>query len=51
MTNENAINSLEKIRTQCAADLLDALEYVIDVMKKLEADGVKDPLNTDFKKL
>ena len=51
MTNETAINSLEKIRTYCAADLLDALEYVIDVMKKLESDGVKDPLNTDFKKL
>jgi len=51
MTNEKAIEALNHIKTYTAADLLDELDYVIKVMEKLEKDGVKDPLNTDFKKL
>ncbi len=51
MTNETAVEALEQIRTYCAADLLDALDYVTAVMRKLDADGVKRPLDTDFTKL
>lgn len=51
MTNDKAIKALEQIKTYCSATNLEELDYVIDVMKKLQADGVKDPLNTDFKKL
>lgn len=50
MTNEKAIKALEQIKTYCSATNLEELDYVIEVMKKLHADGIKDPLNTDFKK-
>ncbi len=51
MTNEKAIKALKQIKTYCAATMLDELDYVIQVMEKLEKDGVKEPLNTDFSKL
>lgn len=41
---------MKQIETFCPADKLDELAYVVSVLKKLEADGVKDPLNTDFTK-
>ena len=51
MTNEKVIEALQQIRTYCTAAQLDSLDYVIEVMKKLEKDGVKKPLETDFSKL
>ena len=51
MTNEKAIKALTQIKTYCAATMLDELDYVIQVMEKLERDGIKEPLNTDFTKL
>ncbi len=51
MTNEKAIKALKQIKTYCAATMLDELDYVIQVMEKLEKDGIKEPLNTDFTKL
>ena len=51
MTNEKAIEALKHIKTYTAADLLDELDYVIKVMEKLEKDGIKEPLETDFKNL
>lgn len=50
MTNEKAIKALEQIKTYCSATNLEELDYVISVMKKLQADGITEPLNTDFKK-
>lgn len=51
MTNKKAIESLKQIKTYTAAGLLDVIEYIIQVLEKLEKDGVSDPLNTDFTKL
>lgn len=51
MTNEEAIEALKQIKTYTAASLLDEIDYVIKVMEKLEKDGIKEPLKTDFKKL
>lgn len=51
MTNEKAIKALKQIKTYCSATLLDELDYVTQVMQKLENDGIADPLNTDFTKL
>lgn len=51
MTNEKAIEALKEIKTYTAATKLDEIEYVIQIMEKLEKDGIKDPLNTDFTKL
>ncbi|MCR4713440.1 MAG: hypothetical protein K5751_03570 [Treponemataceae bacterium] len=51
MTNEKIIEALQQIRTYCTAPQLTSLDYVIEVIKKLDKDGVKDPLNTDFSKL
>lgn len=51
MTNEEAIEALKQIKTYTAASLLDELDYVIKVMEKLEKDGIKEPLKTDFTKI
>ena len=51
MTNEQALKALRQIKTYCTASQLDELEYAISVLEKLEKDGVKEPLNTDFNKL
>lgn len=51
MTNTEAIEALKQIKTYCAANLLDALEYVTKIVEKLDEDGIKEPLNTDFTKL
>lgn len=48
MTNEKAIKALRQIKTYCSATLLDELDYVLLVMEKLEKDGIKNPLETDF---
>ncbi len=50
MTNAQAIEALKKIKTYTAAGLLDVVDYVIKVLEKLEKDGIKDPLSTDFTK-
>ncbi|MBQ7159247.1 MAG: hypothetical protein IJS09_07500 [Treponema sp.] len=51
MTNEEVLDALEKIKTYCAADLLDKLDCAIAIIEKLEADGIKTPLKTDFTQL
>ncbi len=51
MTNEKVIEALQQIRTYCTAAQLDSLDYVIEVMKKLDKDGVKNPLEADYTKL
>ena len=51
MTNEKAIAALNEIKTYCAANMLQELDYVIKVMEKLKKDGVEKPLETDFTKL
>ena len=51
MTNETALKALRQIKTYCSASQLDELEYAISVLEKLEKDGVKNPLETDFTKL
>ena len=51
MTNEEAIKALKEIKTYTAASLLDELDYVIAVMEKLNKEGIKEPLATDFRYL
>ena len=51
MTNEKALNALRQIKTYCSATQLEELDYVIAVLEKLEKDGIKEPLATDFSKL
>ena len=51
MTNEKALKALRQIKTYCSATQLEELDYAIEVLEKLENDGVKEPLTTDFTKL
>lgn len=51
MTNEEVIKALKQIKTYTAASLLDEIDYAINVLAKLEKEGVKNPLDTDFTKL
>lgn len=51
MTNFEVIKALKQIKTYCAANSLDELDYAISVIEKLEKDGISNPLNTDFSKL
>lgn len=46
MTNLDAVKALNDIKTYAQANALDALDYAIKVLEKLEKDGVKDPLKT-----
>lgn len=51
MTNEKAIEALKQIKTYTAATLLDSIDYVIEIMEKLEKEGVSKPLEADFSKI
>ena len=51
MTNEKAIKALRTIKTYCSATQLEELDYAIEVLEKLEKDGIKEPLAADFNKL
>jgi hypothetical protein len=51
MTNKTVIDALKQMKTYCAADSLDKLNYAIAVIEKLENDGVQNPLKTDFTSL
>ena len=51
MTNEKAIKALRTIKTYCSATQLEELDYAIEVLEKLEKDGIKEPLATDFSTL
>lgn len=50
MTNLEALKALESIKTYCAADALDAVEYAMKVLEKLSNEGIEKPLETSFKK-
>lgn len=51
MTNAEVVKALEEIKTYCAANLLDELEFAQKVIKKLEEAGIENPLEADFTKL
>lgn len=51
MTNTEVLDALRQIKTYCAADLLDKLNYAIAIIEKLDADGVQNPLKADFSKI
>ena len=51
MTNKDAVKALKQIKTYCDAELLDELDYAIQVIEKLEKDGISAPLTEDFTKL
>lgn len=51
MTNEKALKALRQIKTYCSATQLEELDYAIEVLEKLEKEGVKEPLKADFSKL
>ena len=51
MTNEKALKALRQIKTYCSATQLEELDYAIEVLEKLDNEGIKDPLATDFTKL
>lgn len=51
MTNEAAIKALKEIKAYCSTGQLEGLDYVIAIVEKLEKEGVKEPLATDFTKL
>lgn len=50
MNLERIIKSLTDIKTYCTKTSLQDLEDAIEILQKLHADGVTDPLKTDFKK-
>ena len=50
MTNKDVIKALKDIKTYCAADALDAVEYAMKVLEKLSNEGIEKPLETSFKK-
>ena len=51
MTNKSVIDALIQIKTYCAPNSLDKLNYAIAVLEKLENDGIENPLKTDFTSL
>ena len=51
MTNKEVLDALNQIKTYCAADALDKLNCAIKIIEKLENDGIKNPLKTDFTKI
>ena len=51
MTIEKTVKALKQIRVSTAATVLEELDYAIEVLEKLEKDGIKEPLATDFKNL
>lgn len=44
MTNEESILALKQIKTYAAANLLDSIDYAVDVLQKLDELGIKNPL-------
>lgn len=45
---ENAIQALKEIENYCNVHCLEELNYTIEVLEKLEKEGINDPLNADF---
>lgn len=51
MTNKEVVKALEQIKTYADVHQLDEIDYAISVLKKLEKDGITNPLETDFSKV
>lgn len=51
MDNEKVIKGLKQMKTYCSSNLVDILNYAIQVFQKLEIEGIKEPLDTDFSKI
>ncbi|MCQ2574070.1 MAG: hypothetical protein MJ182_09250 [Treponema sp.] len=49
MTNVEAIKALKDIKTYAQANALDALDYAIKVLEKLDKDGINNPLENSEK--
>lgn len=47
MTNDKAIAALKEIKTYTAANLLDAVDYAIAVLEKMNALGITEPLELE----
>lgn len=50
MTNEKAIKALQQIKTYVSANSMEELDYAIEVLEKLQKEGVSKPLEADFTK-
>lgn len=50
MTNKDAVKALKELKTYCSADSLDALNYAIAIVERLEKAGVTKPLEADLSK-
>lgn len=50
MTNKEAIKALLETKTYAAAHNLEAIDYAIAVLSKLEEAGVAKPLEVELKK-
>ena len=51
MTNKDVIKVLYEIKTYANKNALEALDYAIEVLEKLEKEGISQPLDIDFSKL
>ena len=47
MTNDKAIAALKEIKTYTAANLLDAVDYAIAVLEKMNSLGFENPLEIE----
>ena len=46
MNNQRAIYALSDLRMYASSHSLDAIDYVIEVLQKLENAGIKNPLKS-----
>jgi hypothetical protein len=46
MNNQRAIFALSDLRMYASSHSLDAIDYAIEVLQKLEAAGIKKPLES-----
>lgn len=50
MTNKDAVKALKDVKAYTQSKCLEAIDYAIEVLEKLEAEGIKNPLSDKIKK-
>ncbi len=51
MTMDKLVKAMEAVKTYCSAPMLDELDYVIELLKKMKSEGIEDPMKIDYSKL
>lgn len=51
MKIDKLIKSMEAVKTYCSATMLDDIDCVLELLKKMKSEGIEDPMEIDYSEI